>query len=88
MRNGTQVLVAAVYGISGEGMSAANLALFHSIGETFASFGLPWLAAGDWNVEPKQLQEIDWFEQFQAAPLPQTGVEATCFAGQTPTYHD
>ena len=46
----------SVYLWTGEGLSERNLALLHRMKLLTKTLKGPWIAAGDWNLEPELLQ--------------------------------
>ena len=39
-----------------EGLTMRNMEILHAVGEAIASFGGPWVLAGDFNMEPETLK--------------------------------
>ncbi len=69
-----------VYLHTREGMSDRNQQLVQTIGEHAAAHGRPWVAGGDWNVEPQELQESAAFAGLGGVVV--SSGAPTCFSGE------
>ena len=53
---GQRVLVITIYGHTGQGAGGENVALLEEAACMIARHGLPFIAGGDWNCSPMELQ--------------------------------
>jgi hypothetical protein len=52
--------ITSVYLWTSEGLSERNLALLHRLKRAVRAIKGPWIAAGDWSIEPGTLQSSGW----------------------------
>ena len=52
---GTELIIGAVYGHSGAGAAGDNLAFLKELGADLKGRGLPFILAGDWNMDPEEM---------------------------------
>ena len=91
LAGGIQVLLVTVYGHTGDGEGPSNIALLEQLGIALESYPL-WIAAGDWNMQPAEIEHSGWLQQVRGRIVAQSSdVETgTCFTkvGRLPTYLD
>ncbi|CAK0869342.1 unnamed protein product, partial [Prorocentrum cordatum] len=58
--SGLQFLACSLYLQDALGPKGINLDIFAAFGDMVLSDGMPWLAQGDFNVEPGTLRELGW----------------------------
>ena len=86
LKDEAKVMLVSVYGYVGIGYNAENLQLLAELGKQVELIGLPWLAGGDWNIEPYELR--NWICTMHGCVLEQQ-VKATCFSSaEAPTMLD
>ncbi len=58
--SGLQLLACSLYLQGALGPKGDNLDIFAAFGDMVLSAGMPWLAQGDFNMEPGTLHELGW----------------------------
>ncbi len=74
------MIIYAVYLHDAEGLTNRNIDILNTLGEHAASHGRPWMAAGDWNMEPAVLQSWPAFRSLRGTVI--SAGAPTCFAGK------
>ena len=67
---GLSVLIISVYLIPVEKLSEANMAILYEIKTYIEAMGHPFIAIGDWSLEPREFQDTTWLKDVRAAILP------------------
>ena len=78
----TTLLIIGVYLDNGIGVTGTNRHKLAHIGTLAASTPCPWLAVGDWNCTPRELEDAGWLEQVKGTVLTPANTSYTCTAGQ------
>ena len=79
---GLTILLISVYLIPVERLSEANLAVLHEIRTYIDAMGFPFIAIGDWNLEPREFHDITWLRDLRAVILPPKGAGIICTMGK------
>ena len=66
-----------VYGHSGVGFGQGNSSRFRRIGSLLAALQLPWIAIGDWNIQPSSMARTGFLERIGGHILC-ADIEYTC----------
>jgi len=77
---GVTLLVIVAYLFDGINLGGCNLALMAAIGRLVSTMGLPFLLAGDFNMDPETLERSGWAQQLGGTCLA-TGLPYTCRGG-------
>ncbi|CAK0800414.1 unnamed protein product, partial [Prorocentrum cordatum] len=79
-----QIVLVQIYLDHGIGVKGRNLRKLRALGGFLSAQAAPWIAFGDWNVEPNDLD--DWLEKVVGTQLLPENVEVTSFAGEGRLY--
>ncbi len=75
------MVVYSVYGRCGDEMTNRNWEMCQALTNHALGHGLPWIAGGDWNLEPPTLRASGWLAKMRATILT-ANVDATTHAGR------
>ena len=79
---GADILLMATYLWTGVGPTGPNVQLLASMAAALQAAGLPWIAYGDWQMSPLQLESTGWMQKMGGEVLGQPNLEATCWTGE------
>ena len=78
---GVALTVIIVYLTPSEGAAKSNLAKLANLGSFIRSLRTPWLALGDWNMTPGELDASGWPQEVEASFLVPSDTEFTSWSG-------
>jgi hypothetical protein len=79
-------VVVSVYLKDGLKGSGVNLEILRVLGEFLTSCGCPWVAGGDWNMNPLELRRTGWLQQVSGELVAPEECTCTCGEGDVLDY--
>ena len=69
-----------IYLETGIGLSGGNLKVLEKMLQHIISHGVPWVAVGDWKVDPEEVMQQEWVQRMGCKVM--APPEPTCHVGE------